>query len=744
MKYRYQILTLLFLLFIGISSSRAAHIIGGEMTYVCEGPDPNNPGFQIYTFTMKVYRDCQGGGAQFDSAQGAFTDGTVSIFQGNDQFEFRNVILDEPIESEIDNDTGNPCVVIPSNVCGEQGVYTFVESLPIIAESYHIVYQRCCRNNTITNIVNPGDAGATYTVELTSEAQQVCNSTPTFNNLPKTVICVNEELMIDNSAFDADGDQLVYSFCSPKLGGSTGAVAPNPDMPPPFADVQFILSNYSALEPLGGSPLVTINTFDGLMTGVPTEQGQFVVGICVQEFRNGVLLSTIQRDYQFNVAFCEPTVSADIDGVDIGQSYIYQSCVDSTLTLINESTDEAFIDEYLWTFENTGNQPLSYDTRDVTVTFPGPGFYPGLMILNPGTVCSDTAVIEVTISPPINPDFEFEYDTCVAGPVDFTDLTVLTNGGIETWEWDFGDTNFSSETNPTHMYQEPGLIPVTLTITDTIGCTENVTELVNWFPAPPLIIIEPSSFVGCPPAEVEFINLSSPIDDTYDIKWTFGDGGLDTMISPTHIFEEPGLFDINIEITSPIGCYTSREFRDWIFIDSLPIADFSFSPDKASNFEPEVTFTDESIRAAQWEWTFDQFGGTILRNPSYVFPDTGLMEIQLVVTHLYGCVDTMIQYVDIEPQITYFLPNAFTPNEDGTNEFFRGGGHFRGIRDFDIKIMNRWGGIVFESSDPSEAWNGMEHNSGRLSQNGVYLVYVRFTGPRGMPHEYKGYATLIK
>ena len=153
---------------------------------------------------------------------------------------------------------------------------------------------------------------------------------------------------------------------------------------------------------------------------------------------------------------------------------------------------------------------------------------------------------------------------------------------------------------------------------------------------------------------------------------------------------------------------------------------------------------DESIRARAWEWTFDQYGSTIEQNPYFVFPDTGLMEVQLVITHLYGCQDTAIQYVDVEPLITYFLPNAFTPNEDGTNDLFRGGGFFRGIRDFEFKIMNRWGGVVFESNDPSEGWNGREGNVGRMSPNGVYLVYTKFIGPRGMPHEYKGYATLIR
>ncbi|MFT5763450.1 MAG: gliding motility-associated-like protein, partial [Saprospiraceae bacterium] len=724
MKYVYQTFAILVFFFAGNSVTKAAHIIGGEMTYRCIGPDDTNPGSQVYIFTMKVYRDCQGGGAGFDSSPQSNTNGTVSVFQGNNQFEYLSVLLDAPVVSDISNETGNPCLIIPPNICGEQGVYTFILSLPVISESYHIVYQRCCRNSTITNIQNPSDAGATYTIELTEAAQQVCNSTPTFTNLPEAILCVNQELSIDNSAVDMDGDQLVYSFCSPLLGGSTFMVAPNPDMPPPFTNVQFILPNYSALNPMGGNPQVDINTFSGLVTGVPTAQGQFVVGICVQEFRAGVLLSTIQRDYQFNVAFCEPTVVAGLDGVDIGGTYLYHSCVDSTITLINESTDEAFINEYKWIFDINGNQPLSFNTRDITVTFPGPGFYPGLMILNPGTECSDTAVVEVTIAPPISPQFIFDYDTCIAGPVDFQDLTYLTNSAIDTWSWFFGDGNTASGPNPSHMYEDPGVIPVTLTVTDTIGCTETVTELITWFPVPPLIIIEPSNFTGCPPAEIEFINLSTPIDETYDIRWDFGDGGFDSIISPTHVFETVGLFDVSIEITSPIGCYTSQQFLELIHIDSLPIANFSFSPDKSSNFEPEVVFTDESIRAVQWDWTFDQYGSTIAQNPVFVFPDTGLMEVQLVVTHIYGCLDTMIQYVDVEPKITYFLPNAFTPNEDGINEFFRGGGFFRGIRDFNIKIMNRWGGIVFESTDPSEGWNGMKNNSGRLSQNGVYLVYV--------------------
>ena len=64
--------------------------------------------------------------------------------------------------------------------------------------------------------------------------------------------------------------------------------------------------------------------------------------------------------------------------------------------------------------------------------------------------------------------------------------------------------------------------PVGLTFAAAVIVTLPV-PMVNWFPVPPLIIIEPSTFVGCPPAGVEFVNLSSPIDSTYEIAWDFGD-----------------------------------------------------------------------------------------------------------------------------------------------------------------------------------------------------------------------------
>ena len=130
-----------------------------------------------------------------------------------------------------------------------------------------------------------------------------CNSSPEFDNFPPIVICAGQPLEFDHGATDPDGDQLVYEFCSPLLGGgpllgageyeTCGGANPNPACPPPYFPVNFIVPAYDPLAPMGGDPVVSIDPNTGLITGTPTIQGQFVVGVCVKEFRNGELLSTV-------------------------------------------------------------------------------------------------------------------------------------------------------------------------------------------------------------------------------------------------------------------------------------------------------------------------------------------------------------------------------------------------------------------------------------------------------------------
>ncbi len=755
-----QIFTIILLL-LAVLFVEARHIIGGEITYECLG-DVN--GVRRYRFTMRVYRDCYSGGAPFDGQNGGGAN--IGVYRCGvnqdcgDLTQFNALTtLQAPLRSVRSVDPPNfSCLELPRNVCVEEGLYQFELSLPIVDESYHIVYQRCCRNETISNITAPGDAGATYSVEITPTAQQLCNSSPTFNQFPPIVICVDQPLEFDHSATDSDGDQLVYSFCAPQLGGgkfgtpenpgdagACNGVIPSPPCPPPFDEVRFVAPTYNFLRPLGGQPQVTINTNTGVITGTPNQLGQFVVGVCVQEYRDGVLLSELKRDFQFNVTNCQPTVIADIqkDSIIGGKQYLVNSCGNNTIRFINESYQRQFIDTYSWQFDIEG-EIETFSAWDAVVTFPDTGRYQGILVLNPNTECGDTANIFVNIYPEITADFEFEYDTCIAGPVAFTDLSVSGAGDIVKWNWEFGDGNASSSQNPEHTYGIPGNLPVTLSATDINRCTDEITKTVNYFPVPGLIVVAPSEFTGCVPADIFFDNLSTPIDETYDIRWDFGDGDTGSDISPTHEYDEVGTFTVAVEITSPIGCKTDTIFTNLITTLPSPTADFSFFPTELSNLDPTASFTDLSREAVSWQWNMGNIATLSEQNPTFTFPDTGRQAIQLIVTHPSGCQDSITQFLDIVPDVRYFLPNAFTPNSDGSNDFFRGTGVLTGVQDFSFTIWNRWGEKVFETSDPEEAWNGKKNNSGQDLPNGVYVCIVQFEGPRGERYEFQEFATLIR
>ncbi|MFK7933883.1 MAG: PKD domain-containing protein [Saprospiraceae bacterium] len=748
-----QIFTILICLLLSAPLS-AAHLIGGVITYECLG-DGDLPNTRKYQLIMRVYRDCAGNGAGFDCAYNGTFSATVTIHQEGLDTPFRNLVLEPPSIKPVDAGESNPCVIVPPNVCVEEGEYFFpVVELPIIDGSYTVSYQRCCRNGTITNINNPGDTGVTYSVEITPAAQQVCNDSPVFNNFPPPVVCVGEALNFDHAASDLDGDQLVYELCTPLRGGGTNStnvfsqngIAPDPESPPPYSGVGFVLPQFSFLNPLGGEANLQIDETTGLLTGVPTEQGQFVVGICVSEYRNGELLSVIRRDFQFNVSMCEILVNAGIkaDSTNLlRDTFIINSCGDPSIFIENLSTQEEFITAHEWNFF-IGNDTLQYNDWDVNLSLPDTGYYTGRLVLNPNFECKDTAYVEINLFPEVIADFSFEYDTCVADVVTFTNESTIIAQPPRGTFWVYGDGNDTSEVqNPTHLYDRPGNFPVEVRVVDANGCLDRQTKVIDYFPVPELLIVEPSTFIGCVPADIFFNNLSTPINESYDINWTFGDGGTSTVISPTHTYQDTGIFSINLAVTSPLGCSTASSFENIITVEPSPVADFVFSPNDPSNFNPEVVFTDQSSGAAEWLWNFDDFNSSTQQNPAFVFPDTGRFEILLQVVHQSGCIDSALQVIDVTPQITYWLPNAFTPNNDGQNDVFQGTGFLRGMRDFSMQIFNRYGEIIFASTDPLQSWNGQYQNTGKILNGGVYVYHIRYQSPRGQQVEEKGTLTLL-
>ncbi|MEO6189362.1 MAG: PKD domain-containing protein, partial [Saprospiraceae bacterium] len=544
----------------------AKHIIGGEIFYTCEGVDLGK-NLVTFKFTMKIYRDC-------GTIDGAALDekAEVGIYVKNSDFDFSYIATELfPLIKRGYLASNNKCVITPPDICVEEGTYEWILTLPIIEKPYFLAYQRCCRNESITNIINPGSNGAAYTIEISPEAQNKCNNSPTFKNFPPIIICAGKDINFDHSAIDKEGDQVTYEFCTPyNVGGIRGTkglpgdsrscdgVLPSPSRcRPPFNVVLYKTPFYSINAPMAGNPIVQINPITGLISGSPDSIGQYVVGVCIKEYRNGILLTTIRRDFQFNVIQCIKNVDARIsaDSILSNNRFVLNACGNKIVNIFNTSTIDSFIRSYSWEFNINGNKQID-TTKNVSLNLPDLGHYTGILYLNKGDVdCSDTAYIDINVFPGIDANYNFAYDTCISGPVQFTDLSTAPQSQIIKWQYLFEPGKTGTEENPSYVYHTPGNKNVLLKITDNNGCVDTITKNINYYPVPSLLVLNPSLFAGCEPLNVFFENLSFPIDASYDILWEFGDGTTSKEISPTHIYKE-GSYSVKLTIKSPIGCET--------------------------------------------------------------------------------------------------------------------------------------------------------------------------------------------
>jgi gliding motility-associated-like protein len=508
---------------------------------------------------------------------------------------------------------------------------------------------------------------------------------------------------------------------------------------------------YSVSAPMKGNPLIKIDPNTGIITGTPdaivgtANFQQFVVTICAEEFRNGQLIGRTFRDFQFNVVRCKRlVVSALVSDSTAGKSFFIKGCENVSLTINNQSYDRANIPLYYWNFF-VGRDTVRYNDWSPTVTFNNVGVYKGQLLLNPGTPCSDTAYVTVSVGGRIYPNFTVNYDTCVGGDVAFKNTTVSLIP-IRRSLWEFGDnTRDSNKIDVLHLYATPGEKNVKLSMRDIYGCAGDTTIRFNWQPAPPILIVEPDNFTGCAPAKVRFNNRSSPIDTSYKIVWDFGDGMFGKDISPSHIYAKADTYSIKLSITSPIGCYKEAEFRSLIKIKSVPKADFDWTPKVINNLKPQVSFFDKSTPdVLGWRWFFSEKAYSSQKNPPFTYRDTGVQEIKLYVVNANGCRDSIFKKLYIEPEMTFHMPNAFSPNFDSVNDEFKGTGFLYGLKAFRLIIWNRWGEKIFETTDPTEGWNGSKHNIGRPEPEGVYLYEVEYTTPKNELKNKRDFVTLFR
>jgi len=693
--------------------TKAWHIVGGEIYYECIGNDD-------YIITLKVYRDCNSQGAPFDNPA------AVGVYDSLGTL-VTTVLMSSPAITNVPPYINNPCLTSPPNVCVEEGIYAEIVNLPPIAGGYTLVYERCCRNASINNIFLPSEQGATYATQIPGPPYH-CNNSAFFTNFPPIVLCTNDTLNFDHSATDVDGDSLYYEFATPYNGGSQMNPAPNPPAPPPFP---FIIWQpaYSINYPIDANPAFTIDSLTGLLTGSPTTIGQYVLTVVAKEYRNGVLLTSNRRDFQFNTAICLSATQAGI----APQS---QFCNGLTFNFQHASTYTSY---WLWDFGDPTTTTDSSTAPNPSYVYPDTGTYTVTLIANPGWPCADTISAQVEISEALPMDFTFGGVSCVVGnQFDFTVLSQHSPDAV--FDWDFGDGTVSSDKNPSKSFNNANDYIVSLTISEN-NCVSTLTDTVTVFP-----LIEPlfrnDPVVGCAPFTYEFIDSTNTWVNVAHL-WEFGDGSASTLASPVHTYNFPGVYDVRYTLTVLEGCVDTLTFvmEDMVTVEPSPTAGFTVDPPITSFFDPVVSVYDNSLGAYWVEYYMGDSSYYTTNNFEHRYFDDGNYEVMQVVGNEYGCTDTLIKTVVVKPEYLLYVPNVFTPNGDGMNEWFLP--KVFGEVNYEFTIYSRWGKRLFATTSVNEGWNGSD-DKGRAAPQDVYMWVVKVFDVDGNYHREEGTFTLIR
>lgn len=372
--------------------------------------------------------------------------------------------------------------------------------------------------------------------------------------------------------------------------------------------------------------------------------------------------------------------------------------------------------------------------------FPNTGYTDVTFTVSTEFGCFDNITLPIRVYVLPEPQFS-AFDTCAGKEIQFTNQSAISEGAISTNQWSMGDGNTYGTTSPAHTYADHDFYTVRLITTSNYGCVDSVSQVVEVYPLP-VPMFSPTPMEGCVPLPVSLYNTST-IPTGYTMAgygWRFGNGNTAEVPNPATTYVTEGTYDITLVATSAKGCVDSLTLADAVTAWPKPLADFRTDTLHYHMRFPKPRITDRSQGATEWHWDFGDGTEYDVQVPEHVYEEHGTYDIIQTVFNDFGCSDTFGIRVFVEPNLTFFIPNSFTPNADGTNDGFFGTGE--GIEEYEMWIFNRWGQQIFYSKHPDRHWEGVMNGSPVPSGVYHYKFIVQFINNR--TRVYSGEVTLIR
>lgn len=384
---------------------------------------------------------------------------------------------------------------------------------------------------------------------------------------------------------------------------------------------------------------------------------------------------------------------------------------------------------YWW----NGPGGFSAQGQTVSITSPSAGMYTLTVVSvnNCTALATSQIVFNATPSPSAN---AVPARVCVNSKV-----SLLGSGGVNyQWKGPSGFSSFAQNAVVT-AGNVSGSGLYTLTVTNGINCQASITVSITVDPLPWGDLTGKMS--GCIPFCSDYNLLPKSVAPIDSISWVVNNQPVAGR-GFNFCFTRPGKYPITAWLLDNRGCESLNLFE--VTAHALPVADYQTSPAAPVEGIDEVRFTNTSkgLGPVTWSWYalnsghYESHAGNI----SLVFDSAGVYPVALFMIDANGCSDTIVKTITVQEEENFYVPNAFTPDNDGLNDVFQPKG--RGIQKFEMLIYDRWGEKIYSSNDPSKGWDGSFR--GKDCMHGTYIWKISIITKKGGKKDLNGHVTLYR
>ena len=426
------------------------------------------------------------------------------------------------------------------------------------------------------------------------------------------------------------------------------------------------------------------------------------------------------------------------DAVTVNVSYLtLTSSGDKTICDGNSATLSAALSgggiapfNYTW---NTGET-----TSDITVNPTIETEY-NVFVTDADGCISNTESITVSIIPKV--EMAIYVNTAIVCPGDPALITSTVTSGQPPYTIINAEGDIVNVTDIVYPYQTE---TYTYTVTDACGTTASDMVEINTYDVPQLDI-QADVLQGCEPLVVQFLVPNSDENSTY--QWTYSNGSISDIANGAntlHVFDNYGTYNVGVSMITDDGCMNSLVINNLIDVYRKPDARFITNPQTVSIINPNINFTNLSQWGDYYIWSFGDGDSSNYTSPNHTYSEIESYTISLVAVTNYGCKDSAMQTIEVVEEPTLYVPTAFSPDGDGINDLFVVQANGIDLDNYNLRIYDRWGELIFESNDLYYSWDGTAKGNNKFVEIGSYIWLVTVKNNNGLETQKSGTVTIIR